>query len=921
MARIDRVESMKAYPYAHLYTDLEIVRNSQPILEVGNIETNWRLSKSPVASTELMYYNDDGVAQFHTIILPATHDLGIDAVPALVNESKSRSEVKDTRGTRRGGKAPPPKYIWYSGTAADATLWDKMYAKLATFDELSVALAERGQYFTRDGTLTVKTLDRDAVQHFDQTYADIGQALPQLEGNRAYHYTRASLYDENWYLHRGRSLLYYPVSVLLHIVGKNRVTFLTPNRMEYNVVESVTNMEQLRAGDGDYGVYVGDARSPLISRVASDTLKALRTTRQVADSMPTFDSETGRVAILEEHQVALRAKEDLSRIHKNYDKVYVIGRTIYTTPLTQEDISSITRYGFEYRGVLVYQVEGSIARYPIHYFSRVKVNGQFPPLLPVTRQNNDAPTFPRRLPYSYAEPVIEGSLNLNSQTIRGGSISYTGIVQKSFIPLSNRVITFPRDVGDVSSRFFEVLLPSEIPLEPLELPRVLTSSSSVPILVSSYVNSLAHTNIEIYSGSTWPRGGTASVSYALAPEWYITKVEVGDWFYWYCDSNSASSISLDVWDALRRLQVQDLYHELPFRDTSVKRVASVSTLIRNWRTMRYTRPSSYEAEWNGAKTTYSYVGDWVSETIATLNEFGVLQLYSLPVQSGAYPPISSYPLPVILDTLPPLRRESAGTLILYDSEAAPVVTVRDGHVQMHDPTGMLDTQVDSPDGTYTALIIDNKFVLGDVTDFDAWNGVDLLDYYLSVLKPLTPLDLELVPTRRLVYIYETMHLEGDLAIVSARVPITVGEMDVDKWTEFLGYTDPELVNSTPRPEYGHVTEIEVDESGTLTCHTSSPLRVEYEFTGAYVPADLLLTLAPLATRQVPRRKLAIRGESLESYSYSYYSESDGVELEYYAELPNGLLLYKRDDDVVRLTTVSRDSLDELRKVVLGLLMK
>jgi hypothetical protein len=694
--------------------------------------------------------------------------------------------------------------------------------------------------------------------------------------------------------------------------------------MEYTVLKVVKNLSRYTANNT--GIYL--RKKKVIDRI--NVMQYLELARELLSPVIGTRSTNDLVVIMDD----FRLSDNVSRMvrdNRNPSVVYVISRTSYSQPLPRTEVDLVENLGYQYRGVWVYQIADSIVRYPIYYFSRKVVRRVLPVILP-SLPNNLFSSYGYSVSYDYAELSPEmNRMTASSYPISGGVITYTGTTLRDEPIQSQHVISIGNKEG--LTHFFEVLLPDTIGLKPLP------SSSGGPLsptFVTYYHNPLSRTTIHIYSDTWDPR--VRSESYSLVEGWYLTRVAGGE-TKWYAHTATSHHIPVSLWDILRNLQ-SGHEGELPVRLTTKRRALSVATLVRHWSQLRYSDERSYELEWDdeeNPRVLQYNSGDVTSEAVVCPNEYGVLSLYSLPVKSKKASPLSLYPLPM-MDTkedtpIPVVRREERGQLVVYD-DASPKFRVVGGEVQVHDPTGLMERRVDVEDGAYQGMveIVEDriKWMTTEIyTGDDMWSSEELVDYCLSVLSPITKVDLALVPSRRNFHILGDVEVAQDVSVaVSQRVVrVVANTVGVAAWNEFLGYNSSINVMPIAAPTRPFPLNVSTGDGRNLVLYTESPVEIEWEYSQIQTNGDALSPLSLLPgweTKVVPRRRLIARNELDPVVTGLYYVTVDGEEEESSITLEDKIVLYQRDSHyrlVARTDTATDEVLSNLRVILTTLLLR
>ena len=881
---------MEQYPYASSFTDETVVRSVSNDIDT-NRRTTWLYSTSSNPSTEFMYYDDEGNARSRTFLLPQNHDLGLDAVPALVEE-----------GLGLDGGLNGAMYALWTGIV-------RKEAKLSAYDGLVEEIWNGGRFFALGG----KAVDREGITHRAAFFRDIGSALPTMEDSeKSYQYTRTALLVENWSNYNDDRIVYYPLTVLANLVGKQRVDFLTPTRYEYQCLIALKSFA-LVEDMGEEGIYLN--RVPFIKRTG--VYQWLSLANELLAETVTTTKGAPRVAVVEVEGL----NQYLTTLGEGkYESVYVISRSFYkSTSVGSLPVEEMRERGYEYRGMFAYRVaEMKGVVYPIFYFSSKTIGATFPVSLK-SRSNNDAPAFPREAPFDFSERST-GLAHLYPKSTRDGSVSWYGAAWSSE---SRRGTSLPimREEGDKATYFITLLLPDELPLK--KVTRKGRIEKEPITLHRTYHNPTTYTTIPIYRGSVGE-----GVTHKLPGDWYLTKS--GD--SWYLHSETAKTIDRDVWSSLSKLQGPLI--SLPQIKTTRASRLSYSSIVRHWSSLRYQEALSYSPSLVGSTRQYvTSDGKMTNESIGTVNEFGVYSPYSLPVQTTASP-APSYPLPTLQKGVKLLHRESEGRKITYSFESKKEtivqVEVRDGLVLVHDPYSGVERSVKKEDGIYNATIRENKqglrwHILSLSDSLVPWDQVELVDYLLSYYSFITEDDLRSPPSNHIITIHSPVHLEGDTMSVRTLAPTTVGlESNTPSgFQSLLGRSDPLLVVVGERE-----SDLVATTVGDVAVYTPSELSPEYTYSPVSPDLSLFLAFDDLewSERVVPSRRLVITDERKEEYSASYYEDVEGEEIEQSTNLDT-LVLYRRKSiedgaEYGELHLASRGSLDfiALRDVSLSLVV-
>jgi hypothetical protein len=828
---------METYPYALYWTDVERIK-SVPIHRDTSEKTHYTYSINPRARTEFSYYNDEGEASYKTFVLDESHDLGVDAVPQLVDEEVDKNGRVRVLGYK----------VWIG---LDKT----------KFEEVATKIYQRGIYTSREGDI----MSAGSVIHKDKSPADLGRALPFIQDERGFQYIRTALLFEN--AMKGE-VAYYPLTVLALLVGHNDVSFLTPDRMEYNVLRALKSDK--------FEINRGGSTTQWIS-AAHDVLG--EDVRSVKGSKRVVVMEVGNYG------------EYLGKLSREKNStLYVLSRKAYTGSLDVEMIDAMRRNHYEYRGIFAYKVRDlKQTRYIIYYFDKKAVGAVFPPILHEDRGNTpDAPAFPPEAPFEYSDQST-GKLEKKPYYLDNGSLSWTGDMRSKKLPIIADKIDIDalRREGDYNrvAYYFQVLVAGE----DKTVKSVWKGDSERSEIVKTVHNPLTNTLLHIYRGGL-PTGGRV---HTLVPSWSITRVNGRT----YCFTMNAHEIDSSVWKALKHLQRDvKLIHVDP---SSKHTLLSYSSLIRHWGNLRYSDGVGvYDKVRSGSTLQLASRQRETTETIATLNRWDVYAPYSLPVQTENSP-VSLYPLPII-QPVTKLQREDNGDLVWYERDeknALVVVRVEDGEVVLHDPFGVVDSDWEGENGIYEGRVEwEGKrlvWKLSSSKEVVEWSPEEIIDYISAFIYKVTDLAMMKPPQQRGIKLLAPCYLGSEMKDVSvhAECKVRTGNYaSVQDFCAMLGRSDPALVRTVDMiPQHYNKTTI-----GDVNVYTEARTYVEYEFSAFAYNNRQILENSPAewTVTSMPKRVLAVRDDRGDNVLLSYYQEVEEEELEISC-IVDDVLLYAR----------------------------
>jgi hypothetical protein len=857
---------MEDYPFASYYATEETVTRIGLGSNVDNKNRSvWYYSKNPRRETEMMFYNDEGVAEYRTFTLPIDHDLGIDAIPQLIEEGLYRDK-------------------WMP---IGSVMWTKQIGKRhkKDFEELCALIRDRTHYLSSPASLS----RAEIPIHKDAFQRDIGQALETItDDDVAYQYVRNQLLLENISAETNNSLVYYPLSILIRLVKGNKFSIIGGNRFEYKTLICLHNYKDLKYVEK--GIMLNKELIIERSNVSQwlDIAYELSRTR--------FEVNDGRhVTLMEE------GAYNINRLKKaSYsDIVYILSRNVYKGSISPTVLLDLTETGYEYRGLYVYALQGKRdIKYPIWYFSKKIIGVSFPPKIKSLFRNNAAIPFPTKdAQWDYSDRSL-GTAGLLPYVVPSGSLSYYGAMMTTEVELKEELDIMRESPGNL---FIPILLPSKIDMKSTAS-YVNNEEPSVHYIYSDY---LSYTTITVYKGGF----GKADITHKIG-NWYLSRKGSN----WYLHSEKEKIVKGTVWKKLASLQTHPKALIDIKRSVDIQSRLSYSSLVRYWSQLRYSDIKTHnERAWSG--DTYQIVSQNItSSTVATRNSFGVMSYYSLPVQTYDASPESLYPLPIVQEGIKKLVMAKNGQLMSFSTDSSPVVNVRvvDGEISIYDPLDKMNKAVNVADGTYKARLDSNLewTIEGLSSELIPMEERDLLDYYMSHLYLVTEEDLRIPPKVDTIHLYGSVGVSGVLSAVTIHDDAIVASNNMRDITEIIGRSDdPRRVTVGDIPEWNKTI---LDDT---IIHTEAVLFRENEYISIRGTTSQLFKLPhDWNISRINAKTLVVEYLATENVKSSFYSMGDEINIEISSNFGD-LILYTAfpDDEQLysQLSELNTEFIDEL----------
>lgn len=464
--------------------------------------------------------------------------------------------------------------------------------------------------------------------------------------------------------------------------------------------------------------------------------------------------------------------------------IYVISREV--TSEDQVPISlhnAIIKKGFYYRGTMSYVLnQMNELRYPIWFYDTEEVGSVFPPLLSA-KPNVEVEQHSKSIEWNDEIPSVSIRITKKgSYSTLDSTEDYLGT--ERYYPTSAPSVSLPIPREGDECVFFRVLVPAKVPGNKVS---VLIPRQEVYQLIDIGDELRDYTSLTIYTGS-----------FSQSEKLNATDMGHG-WYLYdkYLFSTTASSVPVQVWNAIRSIQNKIKPNELIrfAREEEKTLPLSLGSLWRHWTSIRWvSRSTDRETRWilDGGSVSGSYKGTPVGLYVGTnnmaekfllsRNRFGILQAFHRPIGSSAAImvglPLPSVGVPVgsYIDTDRDRWYFSDSSHIIVDVADNNIMTTIGDERQVFIPPLRDVLSFSQPDGKYVATLIRTasdikwNFQREARAEDRVASYSDLLNYYSSVYYKVQEKDWLHPPSRSVQHIYPA---EGETALLTTEEAKTI----------------------------------------------------------------------------------------------------------------------------------------------------